>query len=335
MNLPLPKPTSVAETHWRHQLREAYSTAQDLLVALDLADLPTGNKCSPAFPIRVPKSFVARMEKGNPRDPLLRQVLPNPDESLVVDGYLQDPVGDMASKRGRGLLHKYHGRALLITTGACAVHCRYCFRQHFPYATEHTAGLQQREAIDYIAHDQSIQEVILSGGDPLMLPTQRLKELTHALAQIAHIKRLRIHTRLPIVLPGRITPNLLAWLEGLPWPAVMVVHANHGNEFDANVDRALKLLQRAGVRLLNQAVLLAGVNDSVDALSDLMERSFASGATPYYLHRLDKVQGAQRFIVDDLTAIDLVDQLRRRLSGYLVPRLVSEQAGAPYKIPLI
>jgi len=266
---------------------------------------------------------------------VLFRSLPERSESRRAPGFSDDPVGDQASSAGPGILHKYRGRVLLVTTGACAVHCRYCFRQAFPYASEHAGVRQWRAAIDYIASDPSIDEIILSGGDPLMLPTRRIRELTARLAGINHIKRLRIHTRLPVILPDRVTDNLVDWLEQLPWPAVVVIHANHANEFNAEVANALARLKQSGAHLLNQAVLLAGVNDSSVALSELMRRAFEAGALPYYLHLLDPVSGAQRFEADRDSALKMIETLRRDLSGYLVPRLVREVAGEPYKLPVL
>jgi len=229
------------------------------------------------------------------------------------------------------VIRKYRGRALLVATGSCAIHCRYCFRRHFPYAEETAAAGGWRDAVALIAADASIDEVILSGGDPLSLATSKLAELTDALAAIPHLKRLRIHTRLPTVLPERVDAALLAWLRTLPWPVTVVVHVNHANEFDAKVDAALAGLRGTGATLLNQAVLLRGVNDTVDSLADLSERSFASGVLPYYLHQLDRVAGTAHFKVDDAKARGLHAALAARLSGYLVPRLVREVAGDPGK----
>jgi EF-P beta-lysylation protein EpmB len=234
------------------------------------------------------------------------------------------------------VIRKYRGRALLVATGSCAIHCRYCFRRHFPYAEETAAAGGWSDAIALIATDASIDEVILSGGDPLSLATSKLAELTDALATVPHIKRLRIHTRLPTVLPERVDAALLTWLRALPWPITVVVHVNHANEFDARVDAALASLRDAGaaskgIVLLNQAVLLRGVNDTVDALADLSERSFAAGVLPYYLHQLDRVAGTAHFEVDEGKARSLHAALAARLSGYLVPRLVREVAGDPGK----
>ena len=286
------------------------------------------------FPLRVPRGFVARMRHGDPHDPLLRQVLPLDAELRPMPGFSLDAVGDSAAKAADGVIRKYNGRALLVTTGSCAINCRYCFRRHFPYAEETAAANGWQGAIDLIRADASIHEVILSGGDPWSLATHKLAELTDALATVPHLRRLRIHTRLPVVLPERVDDALLAWLGALPWPVTVVLHANHANEFDAQVDAALARLRGAGAQLLNQAVLLKGINDSVDALADLSERGWAAGVLPYYLHQLDRVQGAAHFEVDDDRAKALHGALAARLSGYLVPRLVREVAGDTGKRPL-
>lgn len=287
------------------------------------------------FALRVPRGFIARMRHGDPDDPLLRQVLPVLDEDRIVAGFGLDAVGDAAARRGGGVIHKYNGRALLVATGSCAVHCRYCFRRHYPYAEDTAAAAGWREAVALIAGDASIHEVILSGGDPLSLADHKLAELTAALRGIPHLRRLRIHTRLPIVLPERVDAGLLAWLRGLPWPVAIIVHANHAREFDAAVDDAMAALRDAGALLLNQAVLLRGVNDSVDALADLCERGHAAGVLPYYLHQLDRVAGAAHFEVGDAEALALHAALAARLPGYLVPRLVREVAGRTGKTPLM
>jgi EF-P beta-lysylation protein EpmB len=323
------------QSAWRDQIRTAFRDPAELLAHLDLA--PDGSRfpSKPPFPMLVPRAFAGRMEPGNPRDPLLLQVLPDYRETETVSGFVSDPVGDNASRKVRGLLHKYAGRALLITTGACAVHCRYCFRQAFPYATDHAGPGQSDTAIDYIASRPDIEEVILSGGDPLMLSTDQLQKLSDQLRSIKHIRRLRLHTRLPVVLPDRITTRFCEWIDSLPWPVVVVIHANHAREFDDQVDQAMVRLRRAGAHLLNQSVLLAGINDNTEALVALMRRSFSAHVLPYYLHLLDRVAGAARFESDQQHALTLHDAMRVQLSGYLVPRLVREKAGAPYKLPVL
>ena len=322
---------------WQQAWREAVRDPRELLAMLGLDALAEGlsDAAASQFPLRVPRGFVARMRHGDPTDPLLRQVLPILDEDRIVPGFALDAVGDGAARRGGGVIHKYNGRALLIATGSCAVHCRYCFRRHYPYAEDTAAAAGWREAVETIRADASIHEVILSGGDPLSLADHKLAELTDALRGIPHLRRLRIHTRLPIVLPERVDAGLLAWLRGLPWPVAIVVHANHANEFDAAVDAAMAALRDAGATLLNQAVLLRGVNDSLEALAYLCERGHAAGVLPYYLHQLDRVAGAAHFEVDDAQALALHAALAARLPGYLVPRLVREVAGAPGKTPLV
>jgi EF-P beta-lysylation protein EpmB len=317
--------------------REAVRDPRELLSMLGLEALSDriSGQAAAQFPLRVPRGFVARMRKGDAHDPLLRQVLPLDDEMRMVPGFAAlDAVGDAAARAGPGLLQKYRGRALLVATGSCAVNCRYCFRRHFPYAEETAARAGWREAVETIGADSSIEEVILSGGDPLSLATSKLAELTQALTSIPHLKRLRLHTRLPVVLPERVDAGLLEWLAALPWPVAVVLHANHANEFDAQVDAALAGLRGTGVQLLNQAVLLRGVNDSVQALAELGERSFAAGVLPYYLHQLDRVAGVGHFEVPDHEAKRLHAALAARVSGYLVPRLVREVAGDMGKSPL-
>lgn len=325
--------TDSGTTHWKQPWRDAVRDPRELLLLLGLHSLAdrVSEAATAQFTLRVPRGFVARMRHGDPHDPLLRQVLPLDDEDRIVAGFGLDAVGDAAARAGSGVIRKYRGRALLVATGACAVHCRYCFRRHFPYAEETAATAGWGEAVALIAQDADIHEVILSGGDPLALATGKLHELTNALAGIPHLKRLRIHSRLPVVLPERVDAGLLAWLRALPWPVAMVIHANHANEFDPNVDAALARLRDAGTALLNQAVLLRGVNDTVEALHGLSERAYAAGVLPYYLHQLDRVQGAAHFEVGDDQARALHTALSARLSGYLVPKLVREVPGDPGK----
>jgi L-lysine 2,3-aminomutase len=325
-----PKPND-----WRKQIRDAFRQPGELLDFLGLPQSSPPAVVLPAFPMMVPRAFAARMRPGDRQDPLLLQVLPDEREHEQEVGFVADPVGDTASRRSPGLLHKYRGRVLLITTGACAIHCRYCFRQAFPYQSDRASAGHWQPALDYIAARAGIDEVILSGGDPLMLSTRQLEILGDGLRGIGHIKRLRIHTRLPVVLPDRVNENLCNWISNLPWPVVVVIHANHAAEFDGSVDQAMIRLRNAGATLFNQTVLLAGINDRAETLIELMERSFAAHVIPYYLHLLDRVAGAARFDSDQKHALTLLEAMRVQLSGYLVPRLVREQAGAPYKLPIL
>jgi EF-P beta-lysylation protein EpmB len=322
---------------WQQELARGISQPLELLRTLhiDPAALTEPVILDSQFRLRVPRGFVARMRRGDPHDPLLRQVLPLAAENRHVRGFVTDPVGDLAAEAVPGVLHKYQGRALLVTTGACAIHCRYCFRRHFPYADSNPALNQWQEALAYIAGDGSITEVILSGGDPLMLVDERLGSLAHALAEIPEVHRLRVHTRLPIVLPERIDDRLIGWLTGTRLKPIVVVHANHANEIDASVHAAIQRLRDADITVLNQSVLLAGVNDSVQALCNLSEMLFDAGVLPYYVHLLDPVAGAAHFEVSKSRATGLLDEVRVRLPGYLVPRLVREYRGAAHKLSIV
>jgi EF-P beta-lysylation protein EpmB len=328
--------TELPRSRWQQALSDAIGSPAELCEVLGIDPALVAGAQGPAaeFALRVPRGFVARMRRGDPRDPLLLQVLPVAAEMTAVQGFGVDPVGDMASRTVTGLLHKYSGRALLIATGACAVHCRYCFRRHFPYAEESALAGGWREAIEHLRGDPSITEIILSGGDPLSLSDRRLRQLTDALQTVPHIRRLRIHTRNPVVLPQRVDEGLLEWLASVRLQKVVVIHANHAQELDAEVARACRDLTGAGATMLNQSVLLAGVNDSVTALAELSEALFAMNVLPYYLHLLDRVQGAAHFEVDRDTALQLHTALAGRLPGYLVPRLVQEIPGAASKTPV-
>jgi len=322
-------------TDWRQLWREAVTDAAELLGLLGLPHL--ARQLPPAdagFQLRVPRGFVARMRHGDARDPLLLQVLPQLAELDEVAGFVVDAVGDLAARETQGVLHKYHGRALLIASGSCAINCRYCFRRHFPYGEEMAAAGQWRQALEHLRRDDSISELILSGGDPLALATSKLEELSRGLADLPHVTRLRIHTRLPVVLPERIDPAFTAWLAALPLQKVVVLHANHANELDERVDTACARLRDTGASLFNQSVLLRGVNDDAEVLAGLSERLFAAGVLPYYLHQLDRVQGTAHFEVDDIRALALMEALRARLPGYLVPRLVREVGGEASKRPV-
>lgn len=330
------QPSPIKPPAWQRLWRDAVRDPRELLglLGLDPVALGVSDAAAAQFALRVPRGFVARMRHGDPHDPLLRQVLPLDAEMRPMPGFSLDAVGDGAAGTGNGVIRKYRGRALLVSTGSCAINCRYCFRRHFPYAEQTAAAGGWSAAVELIRADPGIDEVILSGGDPWSLATSKLAELTDALARIPHIRRLRVHTRLPVVLPERVDEALVEWLAALPWPVAVVLHANHANEFDATVDAAVARLRGAGASVLNQAVLLRGVNDSVDALAALSERGFAAGVLPYYLHQLDRVQGAAHFEVSDQLALQLHAGLSARLSGYLVPRLVREIAGDTGKRPL-
>jgi EF-P beta-lysylation protein EpmB len=330
-----PESIPLAPRGWQASLREAFRDVDALLGFLGLSRADVALNPATTFPLLVPRAFAARMRFGDAGDPLLRQVLPLAAEALSPAGFLADPVGDLAKSRSPGLIHKYAHRVLLIATGSCAVHCRYCFRRHFPYADELAARDGWRAALATIAADASIHEVILSGGDPLSLATTKLAELGEALRCIPHVRRLRIHTRWPVVLPERIDAELCAWLERLPWPVTVVLHANHANEIDTHVASACKRLRAAGAVLLNQAVLLRGVNDTPEALQALSEALAANAVLPYYLHLLDRVTGAAHFEVGERRARALIRALRSELPGYLVPRLAREVAGKDSKQVLL
>ncbi len=321
---------------WKNALSNAIRDPAELLALLELSRelLPAARKAAEQFPLRVPRDYLARIEKGNPGDPLLRQVLPLGEELIETPGFGTDPVGDSAASALPGLLHKYQGRVLLTLTGGCAIHCRYCFRRHFPYGEENPGRDGWQGVINYLQAHPEVEELILSGGDPLLLDTPQLKRLTDKLQTLPQLKRLRLHSRLPLVLPERIDPPLLEWLGGLPWQLVSVIHANHPRELTADVGRALAQLKHSGVSLLNQSVLLRGVNDSVETLQALSQRLFDHGVLPYYLHQLDRVQGAAHFEVTDTRALQLHEGLKQALPGYLVPRLVRESSGEPCKQPV-
>jgi EF-P beta-lysylation protein EpmB len=329
-------PSSRQPPSWQRALKQAISDPAELLAALQLGPqwLEPARAAARLFPLRVPRGFVARMRRGDPRDPLLVQVLPLGAECNAVPGYVPDPVGDLAARAGAGVLQKYHGRALLITTGACAVNCRYCFRRHFPYAEENASRADFEPALELLRADATVREVVLSGGDPLTLGDRRLAALLAGLQAIPHLRRVRLHTRLPIVLPERIDPGFLAVWSAVRLQKVVVVHANHANEIDDSVRDALAGLRGTGTTLLNQAVLLRGVNDRPDDLVALSETLFETGVLPYYLHLLDPVAGAAHFDVPEDTARSLVAEVAARLPGYLVPRLVREIPGEASKTML-
>jgi len=287
------------------------------------------------FPLLIPSFFANNIDFNNQYDPILKQVIPLKHELKKQNGYHNDPVGDMKASADNGVIHKYHGRVLLIASGLCAINCRYCFRRNFNYAENHASGKNWKKAIDYIKSNKDINEVILSGGDPLMLSTKALNKLTIQLAKISHIKTLRIHTRIPIVAPDRITENFITWLNSLPFKKVMVLHCNHPNELNQNLREVLHRISHSNTFLLNQSVLLKDINDDAKILSQLSHRLFDFGIMPYYLNQLDKAKGTYHFRVSNKTAKSIHKKLLKILPGYLVPKLVEEISGKLNKSPII
>ncbi|MDF3055114.1 MAG: beta-lysylation protein EpmB [Gammaproteobacteria bacterium] len=322
-------------TDWQKSLSNLITDPKELCHLLELdVDTFISQHAINEFPLRVPRRFVSRMEKGNPQDPLLKQVLPIAPEMQLTSGYSQDPLEENNANPIPGLLHKYHGRLLLLVSGGCAINCRYCFRRHFPY-NENAPGTQGWDrVIDYIQKDNSISEVIYSGGDPLVAKDDMLASLTQKIASIPHVSTLRIHTRLPIVIPERITASLLSWFTQTRLRPVLVTHANHPNEIDHHVMAAIQRLRQAGVIVLNQSVLLRGINDEVETLVHLSQKLFEAGALPYYLHMLDSVQGAAHFAVPVEEAKKLILEMSFKLPGYLLPKLVREKPGVLAKCPV-
>ena len=319
---------------WQTAMKRAIRSSKDLARLLDLPVDDDALSQEPEFPTFVPLEFLSRIEKGNPLDPLLLQVMPTRQESAIVDGFESDPVGDMNALSAPGLLHKYQGRALVIATGACGVHCRYCFRREFPYTSVSGQSDAWQNSIDYIRSNRSIDEVILSGGDPLTLVDEKLFQLIEKIESIEHVKRLRIHTRMPIVIPQRVTESLVGRLSQSPLAVWFVVHANHVAELSDSVLASLSRLIDSGIPVLNQAVLLRGVNDQAQTLIDLCRKLVDHRIGPYYLHQLDRVRGASHFEVPVKTGLELMQQLRRSLPGYAVPTYVYEQSGEASKTPL-
>jgi EF-P beta-lysylation protein EpmB len=301
-------------------------------------ELPAENfkediKARKLFPMRVPRPFAARMNKGDPLDPLFMQVFTSSNEFNSAQNFSTDPLQEQNNKQS-GILHKYQNRLLLLVRGGCAVNCRYCFRRQFPFSDNHLNKQQWQQALDYISANPQLDEVIYSGGDPLMAKDDFLAWLTKQIEAIPHIKRLRIHTRLPVVIPSRITSELIAWFTQSRLKPVMVLHVNHANEIDNALAVSMQKLRQAGVTLLNQTVLLKGINDTADQQISLNEGLFEIGVMPYYLHVLDKVQGAEHFDLPDEKAKELMRELIKRQPGYLVPKLVREIGGQPGKTPL-
>ncbi|EKP4475099.1 EF-P beta-lysylation protein EpmB [Cronobacter dublinensis] len=321
---------------WLSQLADVITDPDELLHLLNIdadEELLAGRDARRLFALRVPRAFVARMEKGNPQDPLLRQVLTSREEFVAAPGFTTDPLEEQNSVVP-GLLHKYHNRALLLVKGGCAVNCRYCFRRHFPYADNQGNKRNWQAALDYIAAHPELDEIIFSGGDPLMAKDNELEWLVTHLEAIPHLKRLRIHSRLPIVIPARVTDSLVRLLGQTRLQVLLVNHINHAQEIDDAFRAGMTKLRAAGVTLLNQSVLLKGVNDNAATLAALSNALFDAGVMPYYLHVLDKVQGAAHFMVSDDEARAIMRELLSQVSGYLVPKLAREIGGEPSKTPL-
>jgi len=328
-----PPPARRTAAPWQRELAEAIREPEELcrLLGLDPAVAAAARSAAGGFPLLVPRAFAARMRPGDPHDPLLAQVLPVAAERALVPGFTADPLDEAATLAAPGLLQKYPGRGLLLATGGCAVNCRYCFRRAFPYAESGASQAGVAAALEAIAADGALEEVILSGGDPLLLDDDRLAALVRRIGEMHHVRRLRIHSRLPVVLPARVTDELVAILAETRLAAVVVIHANHPREIDAAVERAVRRLAAAPAVVLNQAVLLAGVNDSLAVQRALAERLVEAGVTPYYLHLLDRVAGAAHFEVPEERAVALHRELRQALPGYAVPRLVRAAPGARSK----
>lgn len=319
---------------WLHELANVITNPNELLQLLSLSSYPELSKWSAAhrlFPLRVPRPFAARMRPGDIKDPLLRQVLTTEEELIDAPGFSTDPL-DEQHIVAPGLLHKYRNRALLLVKGGCAVNCRYCFRRYFPYQANHGKKANWRQALDYIRQHPELDEIIFSGGDPLMAKDHELGWLINELSAISNLKRLRIHTRLPIVIPARVTSELCRWLSSSRLKILIVTHINHANEIDDEVQAAMAELRLAGVTLLNQSVLMRRINDNADVLATLSNTLFDVGILPYYIHMLDKVRGASHFIVSDEKARTVMHALMKKVSGYLVPRLMREVGGRPSKI---
>jgi EF-P beta-lysylation protein EpmB len=328
--------TSATQVRWQEAMRSAVRSGRELLELLGLPESVHSDGAERDFPVFVPREFIARMRPGDPRDPLLRQVLASPEEVSLAwsDGGLVDPVGDHAATRNPGLLQKYTGRALLITSGACAVHCRYCFRRHYPYSTAPKGPSGWLPSLETIRQDSAVEEVILSGGDPLSVADSQLQWLVNELNQIEHIRRIRVHTRVPVVIPQRVCAELLAWVQSSRAAMYFVLHVNHPHEIDVNFSNAMRSLRASGATLLNQAVLLRGVNDTPAIQLELCRALVNLQVLPYYLHHLDRVSGALHFESTLALGHEIIEHLRNHLPGYAVPKFVREEAGKASKTPL-
>ena len=325
------------EANWQSQLSDLITDPQELLQILQLSPdqlLSGALLASQAFKLRVPRAFVSRMQPANAFDPLLLQVLPHHLELEDHPGFVTDPLGEEQANQQPGVLHKYKSRFLLTLTGACAVHCRYCFRRHFPYQENLPKNEDWTNIKQYLESQPDINEVILSGGDPLTLSNRKLKTWIERLESVPHLKFLRIHSRVPIVIPNRIDEELLSMLKNSRLRIILVVHSNHASELDDLTCKQLNQLVQHQITVLNQAVLLKGVNDSAQVLIDLSYRLFDAGVMPYYLHVLDKVKGAHHFDLPAEHINEIYTEVLANLPGYLVPKLVREIAGEKNKTPL-
>ena len=320
--------------NWKLSIKDAVRNLDDLLEILEIekTDLwinPTKNN----FPILVPKSFISRMKKGDPEDPLLLQVLPSSEENTISPNLSDDPLNE-SSLSNKGIIKKYSSRDLLITTQACPIHCRYCFRKNYPYQENHFIDHQSQEMINDLQSRKEIKEIILSGGDPLSLSNEKISSLISKLEKIEHLLTIRIHTRYPIIIPERVDDELIKVLKSTRLNIIIVTHCNHANEINKKVHNKLLSLKESGLTLLNQSVLLKNINDSIGSLKDLSYTLFNAGVLPYYLHQMDAINGSARFMVDEKKAINLIEQLKSQVSGYLVPKLVKEIPGELSKTSL-
>ena len=329
-------PSFHSELSWQKQLAAGFQNPYELLayLGIDPHSMDVSDAAHQSFKTRVPEAFAAKMVYGDREDPLLRQVLPLSNETIEVAGYVNDPLHEAEANPVHGLLHKYPSRVLLTLTGGCAVNCRYCFRRHFDYQTNTTGRDGLTAMLAYIRSKKEIKEVILSGGDPLLVSDNVLETIVEGIEELRSVEILRIHTRMPIVLPARVTPGLLNLLKKTSLKTVCVVHCNHPNEIDNSVRQCLLAMRDAGTHVLNQSVLLKGVNDDPETLCQLSYALLNAGVLPYYLHVLDKVQGAAHFDLNDKEALAIHHAMRKKLPGYLLPRLVREVAGELSKMPI-
>lgn len=314
---------------WSQHLSKALTSLPELIQHLNLPDamIKDGVNAQQTFKLLVPRPYLSRIEMGNPTDPILLQILPSAAEMQLVPGYTTDPLEEADHTPQKAIVHKYKRRLLVIAAGTCAVNCRYCFRRHFPYGENQLAQAEWQSVIEYLKQHPEVNEVILSGGDPLMMKDALLADKVRKLEALPQIKRLRIHSRLPVVIPQRVCDDMLAWINSSRLDIIMVWHINHGNEVDEQVIQAAQQLKQAGVTLLNQGVLLKGVNDTVEAQVNLSEAVFNAGLMPYYMFTLDPVEGAAHFDISVEQAQRLMGKVAAELPGYLVPRLAKEIPG--------